>query len=328
MSWRVYTDVATRQGPKGPVDLRPLATPWSDGPEGYVPERGLVDAVNVALALSQPLLVTGEPGTGKSQLANNIAWRLGLEPPLVFLTKTTSASRDLFYRYDALRHFRDAHLGGAGSSENGIDVSLNRYIEFEALGLAILLSLPRSEVGGLLLERYRDRPQARSVVLVDEIDKAPRDVPNDVLYEIEEFGFTVRETGRSFRAPAEYRPIVVLTSNSERTLPEPFLRRCVFYHLSFPDSDQLMRIVKSRLGPEFAAAKWVSEAIEKFVKIRELPMDKRPATAELLGWLRLLGALADESGQNPIANGIPKATWPALAKTREGLETLKSKLSA
>ena len=180
-----------------------------DNPEHYLAERGLKDAVNVALALGQPLLVTGEPGTGKTQLAASIAYELGLGSPLVFNVKTTSTAKDLFYRYDALRHFHDAQFHKA-------ELTVEPYITYEALGLAILLSLDPREADPFLPEPLRSKGPARSVVLIDEIDKAPRDLPNDVLNEIENMTFSVKETGRTFTADSRWRPILVLTSNSEK----------------------------------------------------------------------------------------------------------------
>src|SRR5262249_35311543 len=145
-----------------------------DDPSGYLADSGLRDALNVALALGQPLLVTGEPGTGKTQFAASAAHELGLLPPLTFHTKTTSIATDLFYKYDALRHFHDSQFRKE-------TVHTENYIAYEALGLAILLSMPSPDADAYLPERLRDRGPLRSVVLIDEIDKAPRDLPNDVL---------------------------------------------------------------------------------------------------------------------------------------------------
>src|SRR6266542_2054535 len=148
-----------------------------DNPEHYLAEKGLRDAVNVAVALGQPLLITGEPGTGKTQLASSIAWELSLPAPLVFHTKTTSTAKDLFYRYDALRHFHDSQF-------RKDRLGAEAYVTFEALVLAILLSLKPDQADPSLPENLRGKGPTRSVVLIDEIDKAPRDLPNDVLNEI------------------------------------------------------------------------------------------------------------------------------------------------
>jgi len=280
-------------------------------PAGYVAEPGLRDAVNVALALGQPLLLTGEPGTGKTQLAASLSRELGLRAPLVFNVKTTSTARDLFYRYDSLGHFHDAQFRREGQ------VAIEDYIEYEALGLAVLLSQPSSEAATFLPAEYRGRGPARSVVLIDEIDKAPRDLPNDVLNEIEAMAFTVRETGRSFRADARFRPIVVLTSNSEKNLPDAFLRRCVFYHIEFPDAARLRQIVERRVAPGDAfSPAMLDAAIERFEEIRRLPLKKLPATAELLAWVRILDRLQLD------ARGAAEAlafTYSALAKNEDDL---------
>lgn len=257
------------------------ATELND-PAGYLADEGLRDAVNVALTLGQPLLVTGEPGTGKTQLAASIAFELGLPAPLIFHTKTTSTARDLFYRYDALGHFHDAQF-------HKEETQVENYIAYEALGLAILLSMNPQEANPFLPEALRDRGPARAVVLIDEVDKAPRDLPNDVLNEIDNMSFTVKETGRTFAADESQRPIVILTSNSEKNLPDAFLRRCVFYHISFPDRTRLKEIVQRRLSMDSNfTPQMLEHALQHFEKIRDLTLKKRPATAELLAWLRIL----------------------------------------
>jgi hypothetical protein len=211
--FRVYQGDGSTIGERG-VRLPPVDTGgWTDDPAGYLADEGLRDAVNVAIALGQPLLVTGEPGTGKTQFARSVAYELGLMSPFVFNTKSTSTARDLFYRYDSLRHFHDAQFG------NG-QKDVEEYIEYESLGLAILRAMPPAAADRFLPAALRVSGPTRSVVLIDEVDKAPRDVPNDVLDEIEQMRFTVRETGRTFTAERSYAPIVILTSNSERTLPD------------------------------------------------------------------------------------------------------------
>ena len=181
---------ATRRGVALPQE--PPRT-FFDDPAGYLAEPGLRAAVNVALKLGQPLLVTGEPGTGKTQLAASIAYELELPPPLVFQTKTTSTASDLFYRYDALGHFHAAQFRRDA-------VETQAFVAFEALGLAFLLSQNRETAAPYLPESLVDRGPVRSVVLVDEIDKAPRDLPNDILDELEKMSFTVKETGQRFVA--------------------------------------------------------------------------------------------------------------------------------
>lgn len=291
----------------------------ADAPENYIAERGLRDAVNVALALGQPLLVTGEPGCGKTQLAASIAYELGL-PLLTFFTKTTSIAADLFYQYDALRRFQDAHF-----AENRSAADAEAYIAYQALGQAILLSQPPEQVRGLLPPDVQAAPPTRSVVLIDEIDKAPRDLPNDVLNEIEQMEFRVKETGRVFKAEPQYRPIVVLTSNSEKNLPDAFLRRCVFYHIPFPSAEQLAEIIRRRFGaasdftPEF-----ISHVIAHFEEIRKLTLKKKPATAELLAWIEVLRALTlDPQNLKSGQAETLAVTYSILAKTEHDLALLR-----
>ncbi|HKC65871.1 MAG TPA: hypothetical protein VKB86_19665, partial [Pyrinomonadaceae bacterium] len=190
---------------------------------------------------------------------------------------------------------------------------------YEALGLAILLSMKPEDADAYLPEALRGKGPARSVVLIDEVDKAPRDLPNDVLNEIEQMSFTVRETGRTFSADQSYRPIVILTSNSEKNLPDAFLRRCVFYHINFPHGERLKEIVRRRLRFKSTfTPQMLDHAIEHFEKIRELTLKKRPATAELLAWLRIL-----EKRQIDVKNlqrGEAEAlafTYSILSKSKE-----------
>jgi MoxR-like ATPase len=257
-------------------------------PKAYLPDPGLVDAVNVALVLGQPLLLTGEPGTGKTQLAYNLAAELGFGEPFKFETKSSSVARDLFYGYDTLRRFHAAHAGG---SQRAID-----YLAYNALGKAILLSLPAERCEGLLTPELRHPGAARrSVVVIDEIDKAPRDFPNDLLNEIEHLYFRIPELDNAeVRASNDMRPVVIVTSNSEKHLPDAFLRRCVFYNIEFPKPERLMQIVLLRLATEGAGAggpafgkDFLADAIALFVRLREgdAALRKKPGTAELLGWV-------------------------------------------
>jgi MoxR-like ATPase len=291
-------------------------------PAGYLADPGLADAVNVALTLRQPLLVTGEPGTGKTQLASSIAHELQLPPPLTSYTKSTTTVRDLFYTYDSLRHFHDAQFQSSTPTADS-------YIEYNALGLAILLGMPAAEADPFLPPDRRGQGPTRSVVLIDEIDKAPRDVPNDMLNELEEMAFTVKETRRTYSAEDVYRPIVVITSNSEKNLPDAFLRRCVFYHIPFPDRERLRRIVERRLptNGSFTGEK-INNAIEHFEEIRKLNLRKPPATAELLGWLRILhDRNIDVKDPGPSEREVMALTYSVLAKSREDLSLMKREMS-
>ncbi|MFK7908957.1 MAG: AAA family ATPase, partial [Chitinophagales bacterium] len=257
--------------------------------------------VNVALAPGQPLLLTGEPGTGKTQLASSIAHQLGISL-LKFYTKTTSTARDLFYRYDSLRHFHDAQLKEKNKVNTG------DYIELNALGQAIVNS-----------------HDMRSIVLIDEIDKAPRDFPNDVLNELENMAFRIRETGKEYQTKEGNRPIVIITSNSEKNLPDAFLRRCIFYHIPFPNADLLKRIVNSRVAlNEQFQNEMLDTAIEHFEDLRAKKLRKKPATAELLSWIHVLNSL-NISPDASLPDEIKKLkmTYTILAKNQDDLETMR-----
>jgi MoxR-like ATPase len=228
-----------------PVELPPSRGAIRSRPEAYIPDPGLVDAVNVALLLGQPLLLTGEPGTGKTQLAHHLAWELGFDPPLRFETKSTSTAGDLFYSYNALARFHAAQSGERAG--RGAD-----YLTYHALGEAIVRAADEAAVADVLPTGFVHGGRRRSVVLIDEVDKAPAELPNDVLVEVEEMAFRIPELGNPLvRADPEIAPVLVLTSNSERHLPDAFLRRCAYYHIPFPDDERLERIVEARLGEGF-----------------------------------------------------------------------------
>jgi MoxR-like ATPase len=271
-----------------------MAVAQSQGPP-YVPEPGLVDAVNVTLILRKPLLLTGEPGTGKTSLAASVAAVLGLDDPLRFQTKSTSISRDLFYYYDSLGHF---HAAQTEKETPTIDVT--HYIKIQALGQAIIRTMDPAQVRRTFPNFEHSSP-SRSVVLIDEVDKAPRDFPNDILHEIEDLCFEIPELhGAPFTASTDHnlQPIVIITSNSEKNLPDAFLRRCVYYHIPFPTPSLLQDIVEahhgsfvSRGNPQLAAA------LDLFSRFREPTalIGKRPATAELLAWLQALAEMSNVS---------------------------------
>jgi MoxR-like ATPase len=287
-------------------------------PEGYLADAGLVDAVNVALLLGQPLLLTGEPGTGKTQLAYSLAWELDLNEPLKFETKSTSTASDLFYTYNALGHFHAAQSGEG--SHRALD-----YLTYNALGIAILRANAESAVRPYLPDDFRHDGRRRSVVLIDEIDKAPRDFPNDLLNEVEAMYFRIPELGNALIAadPAMH-PLLVITSNSEKNLPDAFLRRCIFYHIPFPDRERLEQIIEARLG-RFTGQDhaFLTDALDLFERLREpaVGLRKKPATAEVLSWLVALRAIAPEA-KNPLAEAPDAAqrTVSTLVKTAEDQE--------
>jgi MoxR-like ATPase len=269
--------------------------PGFDPPAGYRADAKLVAAVNIAIFLEQPLLVTGDPGTGKTQLANSVAWELGL-PLHVFHTRSRSIAGDLFYHYDALLHFNDAHVAGR-------EPVMSRYVRFEALGRAIVRSMSPADRERARLPDAVGRglgPPMPSVVLIDE---APRDFPTDILHEIERLDFEVRESdwGR-LHASRECWPIVILTSNLEKALPDAFLRRCLFYYIARPTKAELIAIIATRIGPTDQGPLYgdgdapasehgriVDAAVDTFLLLCENDrLLKRPSTAELLSWLRVL----------------------------------------
>lgn len=233
----------------------------------YQPDDDLVAAVNAALVVGAPLLVTGEPGTGKTQVAYWAAYHLGIEDRLFKLdVRSTSVASDLFYRFDAVAYF---HAASDKSRTEALD--------------------PKNFRTKQALWRALESP--RSIVLIDEVDKAQRDFPNDLLQSLDQYEFFVNETGekivRQGNAPP---PLVIITSNSERRLPEPFLRRCIFHHIEF--SEELVRRAVSARAGDFPNldANAREAAVKRFFELRKRDLRKKPATAELLVWLILLSA--------------------------------------
>jgi MoxR-like ATPase len=305
-------------------------------PACYQADPGLVDAVTVALHLGQPLLLTGEAGSGKTLLAKSPAWELAY-PLETYETKSTSGASDLFYTYNALAQFHVAQLEARRSPAvrtpgSHAPASMDhperlglRYLRYNALGAANVRACPLAAVEDLLPPGF-DHPgePVRSVVLLDEIDKAPRDLPNDVLSALDAMAFTIPELGNArVAADRDLRPILVLTSNSEKALPGPFLRRCIFYHIPFPATEQLREIVLARLGWVAEPDGLLDDALALFGRWRQASgLRKRPATAELLGWVLTLQRLAATSGRNPLRDGPAEAIvrrLPCLVKTVEDL---------
>ncbi|MGD1698867.1 AAA family ATPase [Dapis sp. BLCC M229] len=287
-------------------------------PENYLADPGLRDACNVALLLGQPLLLTGEPGTGKTLFAYSLAWELGFDEPLKFETKSTSTARDLFYSYDTLRQFQDA--------QNRIEDrnSLN-YLTYNALGTAILLTKEPSEIKNFVPPGFIHPGKRRSIVLIDEVDKASRDFPNDILNELEYLYFRVPELGNvKIEAHPKLQPIVVITSNSEKDLPDAFLRRCVYYNISFPQKERLADIVTNRLGLYSAgSSKFLLDALDIFFKLRKSGLRKKPGTAELLGWMIALQEISGGANNPLVEPQLALRTLSNLIKTAEDQDKAK-----
>lgn len=250
-----------------------------EGTSAYVAEKDLTVAVNAAIRLERPLLVKGEPGTGKTELAVQIASALGLEL-IEWSVKSTTKAQQGLYEYDAVSRLRDSQLG----DERVNDVA--NYIR-----------------RGKLWDAFA--ADKKTVLLIDEIDKADIEFPNDLLQELDRMEFYVYETGQTIRA--RQRPIVIITSNNEKELPDAFLRRCFFHYIRFPDMETLQRIV----DVHYPGIKQtlVREALTQFYEIRETAgLKKKPSTSEALDWIRLLVSddVEPETLRGDAKNALPK----------------------
>lgn len=299
-------------------------------PAGYIASEALAQAVNVALAVGRPLLVTGEPGTGKTELAYRIAAELQLGDVLRFDTKSSSQAGDLFYQFDSVRQFAQVQLDVALKRE---PTPARHFLRFQAFGRAILRTLPpdtvRTDFG---LDEGLAEPR-RSLVLVDELDKAPRDFPNDLLNQIANLEFNIPEIGcdQPVRANRNLAPFVLITSNSEKQLPDAFLRRCVYHHIEFPrDRGELTRILGGRLGSIALNGPVVDRLMDWFLGVREgISLEKKPSTSELLDWMRALrsaGLKSDASLEAPSQKALVEKTLGCLFKTQRDLEAASGHL--
>ncbi|HCZ13295.1 MAG TPA: MoxR family ATPase [Accumulibacter sp.] len=345
-------------------------------PAGYQADAGLVEAVNTALILAKPLLLTGRPGTGKSELAERVAWELGIGPVLRFEAQSLSEAQELFYRFDLVGQMADAQLAPA---QQRSPLPAEHFLTFGPIGKAILYANPGPYGDLIEWDRRCDavgfagpvgsdaeherlpspahatastaatggsvaaRAARRSVVLIDEIDKAARDVPNDLLNGIERMEFRIRDLrNRLIAAPDDprFRPVVVISSNSERDLPEPFLRRCVFYHIPDPTQDKLREILRARVAgltppgsespPDAAAYPPLSPFYEAllsfFIAFRDDPAAHTaytPGTSELLDWARVLQHLGASPQHDLEGNkALLLRTLSAVVKHGDDVKTL------
>ncbi len=252
-----------------------------EGTDNYIATPDLKIAVNAAITLERPLLIKGEPGTGKTVLAEEIA-RAVKAPLLTWHVKSTTKAAQGLYEYDAVSRLRDSQLGDPRVSD------IANYIR-----------------KGKLWQAFES--ETRPVLLIDEIDKADIEFPNDLLLELDRMEFHVYETGETIKA--RQRPIVVITSNNEKELPDAFLRRCFFHYIKFPDRETMEEII----GVHFPGIKkrLVAEALTLFFDIRDVPgLKKKPSTSELLDWLKLL--MAEEIGPEMLLERDPKKLIPPL----------------
>jgi MoxR-like ATPase len=253
-----------------------------EGTETYVATEDLRVAVNAAIALERPLLVKGEPGTGKTILAHEIAKALG-KPLITWHIKSTTKAQQGLYEYDAVARLRDSQLGEAKVAD------IRNYIQRGKLWEAFVA-------------------EAAPVLLIDEIDKADIEFPNDLLLELDRMEFYVYETRET--VVARQRPIVLITSNNEKELPDAFLRRCFFHYIRFPDRDTMAEIVEVHY-PGLQQA-LLREALTAFYEIREVPgLKKKPSTSELLDWIKLL--VVEDISPEVLRQRDPAKLIPPLA---------------
>ena len=260
------------------------------GSQDYVASEELMRAVNIAMVLQKPLLIKGEPGTGKTVLAEAIAKSLGKEL-IIWNIKSTTKAQDGLYVYDVVQRLYDSQFGGEGVDD------IEKYVKLGKLG-----------------EAFTADDQV--ILLIDEIDKADLEFPNDLLWELDRMEFHIPETGRTVKA--NHRPVVIITSNAEKELPDAFLRRCVFHYIEFPDKELMADIVRVHF-PDLDE-KLLTQVLEAFYKIRSLPqIKKKPSTSEIIDWIQALqhGGVAVDR----IVKEVPYLG--VLLKKNEDIDTLR-----
>ncbi|MCR4754691.1 MAG: MoxR family ATPase [Lachnospiraceae bacterium] len=264
------------------------------GTEEYVASEQLLNAVNVAITLKKPLLIKGEPGTGKTMLAEAISRALN-KPLIIWNIKSTTKAQDGLYMYDTIQRLYDGQFG-----EEGVD-DIARYIKLGKLG-----------------EAFESDEQV--VLLIDEIDKADLEFPNDLLWELDQMEFYIHETKRTVKA--KNRPIVIITSNAEKELPDAFLRRCIFHYIDFPDAELMEEIVRVHLPN--VKEDVLKNAFDVFYDIRAMrDIRKKPSTSELIDWINVLqiaGIPAEEIRKSLPFVGV-------IVKKDEDLDTVKTKIN-
>ena len=263
------------------------------GSSRYVASNDLMSTVNIAMALQKPLLIKGEPGTGKTMLAQAVSEALG-KKLIIWNVKSTTKAQDGLYVYDVVQRLYDSQFGNAGVDD------IAKYIKLGKLGEAFTAD-------------------EQVVLLIDEIDKADLEFPNDLLWELDQMEFYIPETKETIKA--KQRPIVIITSNAEKELPDAFLRRCVFHYINFPDQDQMEEIL--RVHFDKLDEKLIQQALVAFYWLRDLRgIEKKPSTSELVDWLRAM--IAGGIDPDDIVDQMPFAG--VLLKKDKDLQTLQKNL--